>query len=115
MADDNDDFLREIDELLGEDGDTNLSEEIDSGGTFGLDDLDVKLDDPEPVENSTPKPRPTSDPSPPRSPSPPKTKYVLYCLSSIKQLTYSTGFNISITLMLLYLQGRCVESCSVST
>ena len=85
MADDNDDFLREIDELLGEDGDTNLSEEIDSGGTFDLDDLDVKLDDPEPVENSTPKPQPTSDPSPPRPPSPPKTKYVLYCLSSIKQ------------------------------
>ena len=81
MADDNDDFLREIDELLGEDGDTNLSEEIDSGGTFGLDDLDVKLDDPEPVENSTPKPQPTSDPSPPRPPSPPKTKYVLILLA----------------------------------
>ncbi len=50
-TEDKDDFLREIDELLGEDGDTKLSEDTDSLGndaTFGLDidGLDINLDAP---------------------------------------------------------------------
>ncbi len=71
---DKDDFLREIDELLGEDGDTKLSEDTDSlsnDATFGLDDLDTKLEDPPEPEQPSSK-----EVSPPRMPSPAKTKYV---------------------------------------
>ncbi|XP_064395152.1 TBC1 domain family member 23-like [Halichondria panicea] len=69
---DKDDFLREIDELLGEDGDTKLSEDTDSlsnDATFGLDDLDTKLEDPPEPEQPSSK-----EVSPPRMPSPAKTK-----------------------------------------
>ncbi len=75
-TDDKDDFLREIDELLGEEEGTKVPGEAssrDSDPTFGLDDLDVSLDDSPQVSHS-----PSKDPSPPapRTPSPAKTKYV---------------------------------------
>ncbi len=76
-TEDKDDFLREIDELLGEDGDTKLSEDTDSLGNDtnfgldidGLDNLDVKPDDP-PDEPSSKEVSP-----PPRI----QTKYAIPC------------------------------------
>lgn len=76
-TDDKDDFLREIDELLGEDEDTKRPEDaadLDSDPTFGLGDLDVSLDDSPQLSHS-----PSKEPSPlpgPRTPSPAKTKSV---------------------------------------
>lgn len=72
--DDKDDFLREIDELLGEELENGLPsiqlgkiDDIDTDPTFGLEDLDVKDGslDTEPL---------VEDPTPPKAPSPPKTE-----------------------------------------
>ncbi len=79
-TDDKDDFLREIDELLGEDEDIKLpvgAKNLDSDPTFGLDDLDVNLDDPPPGPQLSHSPSKEESSPLPRTPSPARTKYVL--------------------------------------
>jgi len=79
-VEDKDDFLREIDELLGDNEVAKVPEANGGGAVFGLDDPDVNLDDPVdelPDPNTTTRPPlALANTSPPREQSPPKTKYV---------------------------------------